>query len=78
MEETELEQLLEKIKTAEGQIEVFAIVKLLLDTLSVDGLDPEDNWLSIAYRLEQYGHTELAEILKVANTRCFQLSLKEL
>ena len=71
-----LEKLWIMIKKSDSQQEVFALVKLLLDSLPYDWIDRNDNWLRISQQIEQFGESELASLFKLANQRSFQLSLK--
>ncbi len=71
-----LEKLWIMIKKSERQQDVFALIKLLLDSLPYDWIDRNDNWLRIAQQIDQFGESELANLFKLANQRCFQLSLK--
>lgn len=64
------------LKNTKNQQEVFALVQLLLDNLPYDWIDPQENWLLIAQQIENFGESELASLFKLANQRCFQLSLK--
>lgn len=63
------------LKNAQTQEEVFTLVRLLLDNLPYDWIDREQNWLLIAKQIEDFGESELASLFKLANQRCFQLSL---
>lgn len=66
------------IRDAENSQEVFAIIKLLIDSLPYDWIDKNTNWLALAQQLEQFGEAELASLFKLANRKCFQFQLKGL
>jgi hypothetical protein len=72
-----LKKLWFTLKSTQNQAEVFALVKLLVDSLPYEWIDKNENLLLIAQQLDQFGESELASLFKLANQRCFQLSLKD-
>ncbi|PIQ24129.1 hypothetical protein COW36_10830 [bacterium (Candidatus Blackallbacteria) CG17_big_fil_post_rev_8_21_14_2_50_48_46] len=71
-----LKKLWFMLKNTQSQDEIFAVIRLLLDSLPYDWVDKNENWLMISQQIEQFGESELASLFKLANQRCFQLSLK--
>lgn len=71
-----LKKLWFMIRDSQNSKEVFMLIKLVIDSLPYDFIDPTENWLLIASQLDMHGEDELASLFKLANRKVFHLSLK--
>ena len=71
-----LKKLWFMIRDCQSSKEVFALIKLVIDSLPYDWVDPTENWLLLAQQLDMHGEDELASLFKLANRKVFHLSLK--
>lgn len=71
-----LKKLWFMIRDCESSTEVFALIKLVIDSLPYDWVDPTENWILLAQQLDMHGEDELASLFKLANSKVFHLTLK--